>query len=151
MLSVAQAVRSLPLLAFTVLLAIASPQAGVDTAAQKLVEPVIIISRSDCRELTDHYLVGGISAMFDDDEARWVAENVPSAQSVRLAMLEELAIDLTSELQRRLGLSADSILLRPESVVGNVVVKGDGIAVVNGQRLSDTESYAIAALCRSPG
>ncbi len=149
--SVAPAFRYGPILALFLPLILAGSLAGMGMAAPNAAEPVIIISRSDCSQLANHYLAHDVSAMFDEDASGHALVAGVSPAARRLAMVEDIAIDITSELQQRLGLSDESILIQPEAGVGNVVVKPDSSAAINGQILSDAEAYALVALCRDPG
>jgi hypothetical protein len=149
--SVASAFRYCPHLALCLPLILSGSWAGAGLAAAVSAEPVIIVTRTDCERLVEHYLADQVSVLFDENERPSVTDTVESPAAHRLVKLEDIAIDITREVQRRHGLPDDSIMMRPEAGVGTVTVKQEGMAAINGHPLSEAESHALASLCRDPG
>jgi hypothetical protein len=137
---------------FITLCAAAVPAAliGVLTASGKAesdaLEPVVIISLNDC-----HLLVAQqAKASADFTDSRSFGQSAIAAVSgpPPFADSEDIAIDITTEVQQRFGLSSESVLFKPTAGVGKATVKSDGSLTVNGQSLTDTEAHMLAVLCR---
>jgi hypothetical protein len=112
-------------------------------------ESIVIISRNDCARLVQHHPAPDVAYQPGVDvRGRPVAPADLPGSNPSVAMPEEIAIDITVELQKRFGLPADSALYKPEARVGTVVVKPDGSATFDGQLLTSPEAGALAALCQ---
>ncbi len=123
-------------------LAFASPSAA-------LADSVVIISRGDCARLTAHQPAPDVTYQPGvDARGRQVAPADLPGSNPPIAVPDEIAIDITVEIQKRFGIPADSALYKPEARVGTVVVKPDGSATFNGQPLTSPEARALAALCQ---
>lgn len=114
-------------------------------------EPVVIISRSDCARMTAHRPAADATYKPGvDAQGRAVAPaDLPG--TAQIAIPDEIAIDITVDLQKRFGIPSDATLFKPEARIGTVVVKPDGSATFNGQPLSSPEQQALAALCQKQG
>lgn len=112
-------------------------------------ESVVIISRSDCGRLAVHQPAPDVAYQPGvDARGRPVAPADLPGSNPPIAMPDEIAIDITVEIQKRFGIPANSALFKPEARVGTIVVKPDGSATFNGQPLTSPESRALAALCQ---
>lgn len=112
-------------------------------------ESVVIISRADCARLTVHQPAPDVAYQPGvDARGRPVAPADLPGSNPPIAMPDEIAIDITVEIQKRFGIPANSALYKPEARVGTIVVRPDGSATFNGQPLTSPESRALAALCQ---
>jgi hypothetical protein len=112
-------------------------------------ESIVIISRNDCARLIVHHPAPDVAYQPGVDvHGRPVAPADLPGSNPSVAMPEEIAIDITVELQKRFGLPPNSALYKPEARVGTVVVKPDGSATFDGQPLTSPEAGALAALCQ---
>jgi hypothetical protein len=116
-----------------------------------LADTVVIISRGDCARLVAHQPAADVTYKQGVDvHGRPVAPaDLPGTPQI--AIPDEIAIDITVEIQKRFGIPADSTFFKPEARVGTVVVKPDGSATFNGQPLTSPEAQALAALCQKQG
>ncbi len=112
-------------------------------------ESVVIISRGDCARLAVHQPAPDVAYQPGvDARGRPVAPADLPGSNPPIAMPDEIAIDITVEIQKRFGIPANSAFFKPEARVGTIVVKPDGSATFNGQPLTSPESRALAALCQ---
>lgn len=120
-------------------------------SAVSAAEPVVIISKNDCARLVAHQPSPDVTYKPGVDvHGRPVAPaDLPGG--VQVAVPEEIAIDLTVDIQRRYGISSNSPLFRSEVRVGTVVVKPDGSATFEGQPLTSPEQQALSTLCQKQG
>ena len=126
---------------------------AVSTVAStvSVAEPVIIISKNDCSRLVAHQPAPGVTYTPGVDvHGRAVAPADLPGQP-QMAIPDEIAIDVTVEIQQRFGIPSNSALFKPEARVGTVVVKPDGSATFNGQPLTSPEQQALSALCQQQG
>lgn len=114
-------------------------------------EPVVIISKNDCARLVAHQASPDVTYKPGVDvHGRPVAPaDLPGSNQI--AAPEDIAIDLTIEVQRRFGIPGNSALFRPEVRVGTVIVKPDGSATFDGQPLTTPEQQALSVLCQKQG
>lgn len=115
-------------------------------------DTVVVINRADCARLLPHKPADDVTYKPGVDvQGRAVAPADLPGSAPALAIPDEIAIDITVELQKRFGLPADSTLYKPEARIGTVVVKPDGSATFNGQPLTSPEAQALAAACQRQG
>lgn len=114
-------------------------------------ESVVIISTKDCARLVAHQAAADVTYTPGIDvQGRAVAPaDLPG--SVSLAVPDEIAIDITVEIQKRFGIPNNAALFKPEARIGTVVVRADGGATFNGQPLTSPEQQALTALCQKQG
>lgn len=114
-------------------------------------EPVVIISRNDCARLVAHQPSADVTYKpgVDVNGRPVVPADLPG--SVQIAIPEDIAIDLTVDIQRRFGIASNSPMFKSEIRVGTVVVKPDGSATFEGQPLTSPEQQALSALCQKQG
>lgn len=135
------------LLVGTAFLAVAAWAAVPSRAA----DSVVIISRSDCARLVPHQPAADVAYKpgVDVHGRAVVPADLPGAP--QLAMSDEIAIDISVELQSRFNIPANSAFFNPEARVGTVVVKPDGSVTFDGQPLTNPEVQALGALCQKQG
>lgn len=114
-------------------------------------EPVIIISKNDCARLVQHQPSPDVAYKPGVDVNGRAVAPADLPGSVQIAVPEDIAIDLTVDIQRRYGLSSNSPMFRSEVRVGTVIVKPDGSATFDGQPLTSPEQQALSALCQTRG
>lgn len=114
-------------------------------------EPVIIISRNDCARLVAHQPAPDVTYKPGVDVHGNPVAPADLPDSVQLAVPEDIAIDLTVEVQHRFGIPSNSAMFRPEVRVGTVIVKPDGSATFEGQPLTSPEEQALSELCQKQG
>jgi hypothetical protein len=114
-------------------------------------EPVIIITKNDCARLVSHQPSPDVTYKPGVDVHGQPVAPADVPGSPQIAMPEEIAVDLTVEIQRRFGIPDDSALFKPDVRVGTVVVKPDGSATFDGQPLTTPEQQALSALCQTEG
>jgi hypothetical protein len=114
-------------------------------------EPVIIISKNDCSRLVAHQPAPGVAYTPGVDVHGRAVAPADLPDQAQIAIPEEIAIDVTVEIQQRFGIPSNSALFKPEARVGTVVVKPDGSATFNGQPLTSPEQQALSALCQKQG
>jgi hypothetical protein len=143
--SVARVFRFITLCAAAVPAALIGLLTASGKAESDALEPVVIISLNDC-----HLLVAQQKASADFTDSRSFGQSAIAAVSgpPLLSDSEDIAIDITTEVQQRFGLSPESVLFKPAAGVGKATVKSDGSLTVNGQSLTDTEAHMLAVLCR---
>lgn len=114
-------------------------------------EPVVIISKNDCALLVAHQPSPDVAYQpgVDVNGRPVVPADLPG--SPQIAIPEDIAIDITVDIQRRYGLSNNSPMFRPEVRVGTVIVKPDGSATFEGQPLTSPEQQALSSLCQTQG
>ena len=114
-------------------------------------EPVIIISKNDCARLVTHQPSPDVTYKpgVDVNGRPVVPADLPG--SAQITVPEDIAIDLTVDVQRRFGISGNSAMFRSEVRVGTVIVKPDGSATFEGQPLTTPEQQALSVLCQKQG
>lgn len=114
-------------------------------------EPVIIISKNDCARLVAHQPSADVTYKPGVDVHGRAVAPADLPGTPQIAIPEEIAIDITVEIQKRFNIPSNSALFKPEARVGTVVVKPDGSATFNGQPLTSPEQQALSALCQKQG
>jgi hypothetical protein len=145
---------AVPKLAFhgaSLAIAVAGFAVSALASTVSVAEPVIIITKNDCSRLVAHQPAPDVNYTPGIDVHGNAVAPADLPGQPQMAIPDEIAIDITVEIQERFGIPSNSALFKPEARVGTVVVKPDGSATFNGQPLTSPEQQALSALCQQQG
>lgn len=106
----------------------------------------IVVTRSDCAALVEHRPSAGVEYRPGGDARGRPVVSADVAGTPRIALPDEIVIDVTVQVYQYLGRTPPPGLGNTAAKVGRLVLS-DGKLSFNGEPLSDPASRAIAAAC----
>jgi hypothetical protein len=107
----------------------------------------IAVSRQDCDRLVKYHEPPGVEYQPGVDAHGQTVVSADLNGGVNIQLPETIIIPIEVLLQKKFGIPPSSALWNGKAELGVVTVQGDQV-LYNGQPLTDSESTALAEVCR---